>query len=160
MFVIKKVSKKKYSIIVISILVVTLLIISLTMGNSVKSYAVCSSIGKYSLSAQTIEEQIEFLEQFYWETGKEPTEVVELIIPQEFNEVYTNYNQIQIAQGLDLNKYKGKDCIKVSYDILNYPTQSENIVANMLIYDGKVIAGDISSIKLDGFMHGFEYKEE
>ena len=31
-----------------------------------------------------------------------------------------------------------------------------SIRANLLVYDGVVIGGDVCSVALDGFMHGFE----
>ena len=31
----------------------------------------------------------------------------EITIPQEFNDVYKNYNEIQKSQGFDLSEYKG-----------------------------------------------------
>ena len=159
MFIIQKFSRKKYSLIVISFLICTLFIISITLGQKAKSQAMCSSIGEYSLKAETIEEQILFLEQFGWKVEKKPIEEQKIIIPQDFNKVYENYNNIQKNQGLNLEKYKGKECSSIRYDVKNYPKENSNVVANLIIYKGKVIAGDISKVTLDGFMHGFEYEK-
>ena len=41
----------------------------------------------------------------------------------------------------------------------NYPGYENKdgvIRANILVYDGRVIGGDVCSVELDGFMHGFE----
>ncbi|MBR6748707.1 MAG: hypothetical protein IKM07_07185, partial [Clostridia bacterium] len=38
----------------------------------------------------------------------------------------------------------------------NYPGGLSDVAANLLILDGEVIGGDISSTLLDGFMHGFD----
>ena len=36
-----------------------------------------------------------------------------------------------------------------------YKGNKEYIKINVLVCDGKVIGGDVCSVKLDGFMHGF-----
>ena len=110
---------------------------------------------KYSLSAADSEDHLTFLRQFGWEVDPEPLEVSEVVIPEEFSEVYEAYNAIQKSQGLDLSKYAGKACKKWGYQVTNYPQSGENVRATLLILDGKVIGGDISSAALDGFMFGF-----
>lgn len=101
-------------------------------------------------------QRIEFLKGFGWEVSKEATEVVEIVIPNEFDDVYKKYDDIQKQQGYDLSKYKGKRVKRWSYDVLNYPDGKVNIKASILTYENKVIAGDICSVELDGFMHGFK----
>lgn len=106
-------------------------------------------------SASNNLERIRFLKEFGWETGAEPLEIEEVIIPEEFGEVYEAYNEIQKTQNLDLLKYKGKTVKRYSYEVKNYPESAENIRANLLVYNGMIIGGDISSTALGGFMHGF-----
>ena len=36
----------------------------------------------------------------------------------------------------------------------NYPDSSEEVRINLLVYQGKVIGGDVSSTQLDGFIQG------
>lgn len=112
-----------------------------------------------SYKASTPEERVAFLSQFDWDINSEPIEVREVIIPEEFDDTYSQYNQIQKEQKLDLEKYKGERVKKWTYEILNYPDyeNSDGIIrANLLILNGLVIGGDICSVELDGFMHGFE----
>lgn len=104
---------------------------------------------------KTGEQRVAFLGSFGWEAQPEEAEILEVLIPKEFDDVLDNYNAIQKAQGCDLRKYAGKRCKRYSYIITNYPGQSENVRANILIYKDKVIGGDICSLELDGFMHGF-----
>ena len=106
--------------------------------------------------APTNEERIKFLASFGWETSSEPIEISEVIIPAEFSGTYEEYNEIQLAQGLDLRKYKNKRLKKYSYEVKNYPGEIANIRANLLIYDGMIVGGDVCSIELGGFMHGFQ----
>ena len=90
----------------------------------------------------------------YW------VEFMEVQIPQEFDEVYAKYNEIQTAQGMDLTKYQGKRVMRYTYSIKNYPSGEEGVCANMLVYKNKLIAGDVCSPKLDGFMHGLSMPQK
>lgn len=105
--------------------------------------------------AKTAEQRVEFLKSFGWEVEPEETEILEVQIPKEFDDVLENYNAIQKDQGCDLKKYAGKRCKRYTYTVTNYPGQTENIRANILVYKDKVIGGDVCSLELDGFMAGF-----
>lgn len=111
-----------------------------------------------SLKAASHSERMTFLSQYGWEVDEEPLEVCEVIIPAEFDDTYTEYNKIQTAQGFDLSAFAGVRVKRWTYGIKNY-TGYENrncIRANLLVYDGLVIGGDVCSVELDGFMHGFQ----
>ena len=110
---------------------------------------------QYSVQAGENEQRIEFLQQFGWEVEQEPVSIEEIVIPQQFNQVYERYNELQKTQGMDLTKYAGKTVKKVVYQITNYQRQDTIVHATLLIYHNKVIGGDISSAQLDGFMYGF-----
>lgn len=111
---------------------------------------------KYNTKASNDSERIEFLKQFGWEAESNPMEICEIKIPSEFNDTYKRYNDIQTGQGFNLLKYKGKDCTRWTYNITNYPDKSQGVRANVLVLEGNVIGGDISSLELGGFMHGFK----
>lgn len=115
-------------------------------------------------SAQSNSQRIAFLKSFGWEVSSEPLEIVEIVIPSEFSDVYEGYNDIQKLQGYDLYKYRAKRAKRYTYEVLNYPSSDEtmlpNIRANIVIYDGKIIGGDVCSTELSGFMHGFKLTEE
>lgn len=103
---------------------------------------------------KTNEDRIEFLEQFGWEISPNSIEIVEVMIPEEFDAVYENYNKLQSELGLDLQKYKGKRVKRYTYKVLNHPKVSNTEVrANILIYKNEVIAGDIMTTSIEGFMH-------
>lgn len=102
--------------------------------------------------------RIAFLNSFGWKVSKEPIEVVQVVIPETFGDVYQNYNAIQTEQGFDLSKFKGKQVTRSTYSVLNYPEQKEYIRANLLIYNDEIIGGDICSVYAkNGFMHGFAF---
>lgn len=154
MFVVSvKSSKKKIAFVVLVALAVLMAIIGAAVNG-----AKASKPSSASLRAASDGERIAFLSQFGWEVEPQPTEVKEVIIPQEFDEVYTAYNEIQKKQGFDLTKYSSLRVKRWTYEVKNYPCYEESglIRANVLVYDGTVIGGDICCIELDGFMHGFE----
>lgn len=118
------------------------------------------NIKKVSLyTAETADDRLKFISDLGWIVDEEPVEVRQIAIPQEFDDVYSNYNEIQLSQGYDLTKYAGRSAKRWTYVIRNYPDVSSDedyVRINLLVCDGKVIGGDVCSIKLDGFMHGFE----
>ncbi len=83
--------------------------------------------------------------------------VKEVIIPAEFDSVYSTYNDLQKEQGNDLSKYKGKRVKLWSALLSEYPDHAEGTVRiNVLTYKNKIIGGDISSVELGGFMKALE----
>jgi len=106
--------------------------------------------------AKDNEGRISFLKQYGWDISPEPFEVKEVALPADFDEVYQEYNRIQLKQNMDLTKFRTKRVKRYAYDVKNYPGVTAGVRANLLVYDDKVIGGDISTAELDGFMHGFE----
>ena len=104
------------------------------------------------------EDRIAFLKQFGWEVSPEEIESEQVTIPSEFDKIFAGYNEIQKQQGLDLSKYKGKTMMRYTYDITNYEGYEGRVQANILVYRGKVVGGDICSADVNGFIHGFENK--
>ena len=113
-----------------------------------------------SLKASNASERTAFLSQFGWEIEEDPVEVAEVIIPAEFDRGYEKYNEIQKAQNLDLTPYAGKRAKRWTYSIKNYPGYEGadgTVQANILVYEGAVIGGDVCSTELNGFMQGFDF---
>ncbi len=106
-------------------------------------------------AAQTTEQQVTFLKEFGYTVEPQPILIEEVIIPSEFDENYVNYNNYQKLSGFDLERYKGCRAKKYTYKVKEYPDYKDDVIANLLIYNGKVIGGDISSAELGGFTHGF-----
>lgn len=148
---IKTTKKKLYAAVGLLVLCLAVVIISPVAARETSAGV------KTKYSATNAQERIAFLSQFGWQVKEEPTEVVEIIIPNEFSDVYENYNQLQMGDGFNLKDYCGKRVKRWTYQVTNYPSYEETdlIFANVLIYDGKVIGGDICNIEIDGFMHCF-----
>ena len=108
-----------------------------------------------NVSAATNEERVAFLNKLGWEVSANPVEAKELTIPDKFDSVLAGYNKVQKLQGLDLERYRGKTVKRWSYSVTNYPGTQESVRANILVYNNKIIGGDVSSTSLNGFMQGF-----
>lgn len=103
--------------------------------------------GGISLRASNEKQRTAFLSQFGWDFDVEPAAVKEIVIPGEFDEIYTQYNELQKEQSFDLEKYKGQAVKKWTYNINNFPGYEDKtgfVQANLLIYNGNVIAADIT----------------
>ena len=152
---------KKIMIFTISIILISFTIFTLrTIGNNFSDQNEKNiSVSKISKNVKSNEDRVNFLSQFGWEINPEPLEIVDVNIPETFNATYENYNKIQKEQGLDLSKYKGKTCTRFTYQVLNHKDSPKGARANLLVIKNKVIGGDICSVELNGFMHGFSSKE-
>ena len=105
---------------------------------------------------KTEQDRVGFLKQFGWEVKPTPVAAVEVTIPEEFDKIFTGYNEIQRRQGLDLSKYKKKTVMRYTYEITNYEGHEGTVYANILVYRNRVIGGDVCSADVTGFMHGLE----
>ncbi len=103
----------------------------------------------------TDEARLAFLQELGWETSPVPILTKEVTVPQEWNEIYNQYNALQVEQGLDLAPYKGKKATIYTYEIYNYEGQ-KNVVADLMIVDGKLVGGDVTCTELGGFMQGLK----
>ena len=127
---------------------------SRVMGSSVPTAGgAAQKPGK--VTVKTNEQRAAFIASFGWEVTEEPVEVMEVVIPKEFDSVYEEYNSMQKTQGYDLKKHAGKRAIRYTYVITNYPDQPEDVRINLLVRDNKLIGGDVCSLLTDGFIHGF-----
>lgn len=95
-----------------------------------------------------------FLSSLGWQVSEEPIDVRCVTIPTEWNDIYTEYNSIQIQQGFNLEGFKGKEVCIYTYEIYNYEGKPQNIIANLMVYEDKLIGGDVSCTELGGFIQG------
>jgi len=151
-------SLKFFGVVFACVVILVALIALIPSGASADSsvYAGESTVD-YS-DIETNEDRINFLKQFGWEVESEPAEEEDVTIPSEFDKVFVNYNQIQKQQGLDLSKYRRKNVTRFTYIVTNYPNYDGTVYANILVYRGNVIGGDICSADVSGFVYGFSGK--
>lgn len=103
--------------------------------------------------AATTRGRVEYLAALGWEVDPQSEQREAILLPREFGEVLAEYNELQKSQGFDLSQYAGTDCLRYTYRVLNYPNSGETVLAQLFIRGSKVIAGDIHSTAMDGFMH-------
>ena len=106
-------------------------------------------------NATTNDGRIAFLKQFGWEVSSAPCEEIIVTVPNEFDIVFSGYNDLQKLQGLDLSRYKQKSVTRYTYVVTNYPDYNGTVYANLIVYRGSVVGGDICTEDSKGFIHGF-----
>jgi hypothetical protein len=152
-----KLSKRKLAAAVIATgALLIVIIILLSLGKDSPKASATAAGRPSGKNIITNEDRIQFLKEHNWEVDEQPLEFEEVLIPAEFDDVLSGYNELQKSQGYDLSKYKNKRVMRYSYNVKNYPNVSENVRANILVYKNTVIGGDVCSATLDGFMHGLE----
>lgn len=103
-------------------------------------------------------ENINFLKNYGWTVEPNLHECETITIPQEFDDVYNNYNELQKISGLDLSLYKGCAAKRYTYIVTNFPHKTDDTVyANVLCVNNKPVAGDVMTVRLDGFMYSLSY---
>ncbi len=104
------------------------------------------------LDANTDEGRVKFIEKYGWKVEKTPYLCEKVQIPVTFDGALENYAQIQKRSGFDLSKYRGAVAERWSYRVLNHAGDEKYAYANVFVYQGKIIAADIVSPKIDGFI--------
>lgn len=73
-------------------------------------------------------------------------------IPATLEGVLADYNELQRSAGRDLTPHCGERCEQFSYTVTNYPDQTQTVLVTLYLQGRTLIAGDIHSTALDGFM--------
>ena len=102
-------------------------------------------------------DRVKFLEQFGWKVERSPEKETVVRIPKNFDEIMTSYNELQKKVGLDLEKYAGKEAVRYTYKVTNYPEYEGEVFANIIICKNAVIAGDVCSADVDGFIRDLTF---
>lgn len=149
--------KRKNLLITTAVIIGLIIILVIAFsGNSNPPSEKNNGISQIDLVGNTEEERISFLKKMGYEITDTEPQKRDVVIPFEFNDVYENYNALQKKQGFDLSKYSGCRVISYCYEVKNYEGYDKTVYANILVYEGKIIGGDIAAAELDGFMHSFD----
>lgn len=97
----------------------------------------------------------EYLESLGWKIETPAVSEENVLIPKTFSEVFNKYNELQLSQGFDLSKYSGKELKLYTYKVTNHES-TDTVLAELYVYKGDVVGGDIHSAALDGFMCGLK----
>ena len=105
---------------------------------------------KHLVSTQ---DRVRCLEHFGWQVDITSEVEESAYIPEEFDNVWMRYNEIQRMSGFDLLPYRGKSALRYTYRVLNFPGDPQvEAFVNLYVLDGNMIAGDCMTVALDGFM--------
>ena len=88
-------------------------------------------------NSNSADDRLGFFKQLELKAGQETAD--EVVIPQNFNSVYDEYNEIQKSSGFDLLSYAGKTAKRYTYSIDNGKK------AVILVYKNRIIGGHIAS---------------
>lgn len=86
-----------------------------------------------------------------WETSSEKIRMESIVIPDEFSEVYSQYNEIQKSQGFDLSSHRGEKAVLVTCPITNYEDR-DDVYAELILSDTNLIGAALVSDSSDGFV--------
>lgn len=102
----------------------------------------------------TLEGRVEFLSSLGWEIDPDSEQCQGVIIPDVLDGVMADYNAMQLEQGYDLNSHLGERCDQYTYVLTNYPDSSCTVYITIYVQGRSIIAGDIHTASINGFMHG------
>ena len=108
----------------------------------------------------TLTDRTACLKQYGWLVDRDSEVEKEVQIPQTFDQVYEAFNDLQLLQGMDLHPYKGRNVKSFTYEILNYPDQSQPVFAELLVYENRIIGGEVFSSAPNAWQHGLSYDPE
>lgn len=137
-------------VLLLSVAVLTTLVIVVPNAESSAADAKISYSDIY-----TSADRVSFISKFGWEVDESRYDEISVSIPAEFDENMRRYNEIQLSQGLDLSRYRGKEVVKYTYNVTNFSDYDGAVEINLLIYKNKIVGGDISSADGNGFIFGF-----
>ena len=96
---------------------------------------------------------IEYISSFNWRVVEKPCDIAYLTVPNEFDTVFSAYNDIVKEAGFDLSRYKGAHITRYSYTVVNHRDSDSGLIRiNIFVHKGKIISADISSLAKDGFI--------
>lgn len=101
----------------------------------------------------TTQGRVDYLAAQGWTVDPKTETSQDVVLPRSFQGALAEYNTLQLAQGFDLRPYQGLACTVYTYLVPDYGGESP-VIAALYLYRNRIIAGDIHSTALDGFMHG------
>ena len=109
---------------------------------------------------RTTEGRQMFLQELGWEINPDSESHKTVLIPKELSGVMVEYNKMQLKQGFDLTKHPGETCEQYIYTLTNYPGSDQTVLVTLYIQGKELVAADIHSTAMNGFMHGIIRSEQ
>jgi len=103
---------------------------------------------------KTTEGREKFLADLGWQIDTESESYKSVLLPEKLEGPLAEYNLMQREQGCDLGAHLGEECEQFSYIVTNYPDSEAVVYITLYIQGNELIAADVHSTAIDGFMHG------
>ena len=100
-----------------------------------------------------------YLNSLGWEIKRESESFRTVVVPDKLDGIMAQYNRMQQAQGYDLSLHLGESCSQYSYELTNYTDSEGTVIVTLYVQDRKLIAADIHTSAVNGFMHGLKKNE-
>ena len=104
----------------------------------------------------TLEGRQTYLSGLGWEIDPDTEEYRVVIVPDVLDGVMEEYNRMQLEQGCDLGMHLGERCDQYTYQVTNYRGYDGAVLITIYVQGREMIAGDIHTTSIDGFMHGIK----
>ncbi|GEM_PF-49866 len=108
-----------------------------------------------AIAGETSEQREEYLLSLGIEVEKNST-VSQVTVPKEFDERFTQYNEMLKMTGFDLEPFRGEQVKKCSFKVTNRTELGEDIGAVLLVRDNCVIAGHLIDLATSELFPLFE----
>ena len=142
------------------VIMAALVIIGIVLLLGTRSQAAQAGAGtKAAASVKSEKGRVAFLESCGWKVESPAMKEETILIPKSFSPVFEEYNDLQKQQGYDLSRHLGESCLQYCYEVTNYPDSDGKVLVSLYLQDGEIIAADIHSTALNGFMHGLKKQE-
>lgn len=137
----RTVKRKSLAVVAVCALILLILVVSRWSG------------GRGAQELLTQQGRIDYLAGLGLKADASTEEFHTVQLPAELSDVLTEYNELQISQGFDLAPYCGVSVDQYTYELRDYG-EDGTVYATLYILNGAVIAGDVHSAELGGFMRG------
>lgn len=100
---------------------------------------------------------LDCLEGFGWEVAPTPVSTEDCTLDTQLSQ---DYLALQQEAGFDLSDDLGYVVTRYTFEILNYPTGEQGVLADLLVRDGVIVGGDVRTTGLNGFIHSLNRPAE
>ena len=94
-------------------------------------------------SVVTDADRIAFLSSYGWEIEEKALETLDLVLPAELGQKWSDYVNLQDGQGFPFSDYGGQAVRRYTYAVTNYENGSRGVQANLDHCGDKIIGADI-----------------
>ncbi len=100
-----------------------------------------------------------YLRSLGWEIDPDTEAFRTVLVPDRLEGIMAQYNKLQLQQGYDLSRHLGESCLQYTYEVTNYADSDGKVIVSLYLQNGQIIAADLHSTALNGFMHGLRRVE-